>query len=179
MINVGIIYVLCVRINFSTIKYRMIVKNFLILSLGLPEQHYFDVSLLQGKTSVRKHSYAPVWNEQIVFTEMFPPLCQRIKIQLRDNDPVNNTVIGTHFIDLKTISNDGEKGKSSQELFVLLLQKKTDYILVNLVCLRLRIYAYLCFNSLVLTLHGGTQKSDKSNNLLIIERKTILFLFVC
>lgn len=69
-----------------------------------------DVSSLQGKTSVRKHSYAPVWNEQIVFTEMFPPLCQRIKIQLRDNDPVNNTVIGTHFIDLKTISNDGEKG---------------------------------------------------------------------
>ncbi|XP_022168096.1 otoferlin-like isoform X2 [Myzus persicae] len=64
---------------------------------------------LTGKTSVRKHSYSPVWNEQIVFSEMFPPLCQRIKIQLRDNDPVN-TIIGTHFIDLKTISNDGERG---------------------------------------------------------------------
>lgn len=95
-----------------------LLKIFLISSLGLPEQHYFDVSLLQGKTSVRKHSYAPVWNEQIVFTEMFPPLCQRIKIQLRDNDPVNNTVIGTHFIDLKTISNDGEKGTRSL-LFVV------------------------------------------------------------
>nr|CAD7397051.1 unnamed protein product [Timema cristinae] len=73
---------------------------------------YVQVSFagLTGKTSVKKHSYAPVWNEQLVFTEMFPPLCQRIKIQLRDNDPVNNTVIGTHFIDLKTISNDGEKG---------------------------------------------------------------------
>lgn len=67
---------------------------------------------LQGKTSVRKSSYAPVWNEQIVFSEMFPPLCQRIKLQLRDNDPVNNTVIGTHFLDLKTISNDGDKGES-------------------------------------------------------------------
>ncbi|VVC45932.1 Hypothetical protein CINCED_3A016890 [Cinara cedri] len=64
---------------------------------------------LTGKTSVRKHSYSPVWNEQIIFSEMFPPLCQRIKIQLRDNDPVN-TIIGTHFIDLKTISNDGERG---------------------------------------------------------------------
>ncbi|XP_026687986.1 otoferlin-like [Diaphorina citri] len=41
---------------------------------------------------------------------MFPPLCSRIKIQLRDNDPVNNTVIGTHYIDLKNISNDGDKG---------------------------------------------------------------------
>jgi len=80
----------------------------------------------KGKTSVKKNSYAPVWNEQLVFTEMFPPLCQRIKLQLRDNDPVNNTVIGTHFnpvnntvigthfIDLKNISNDGEKGEPPQ-----------------------------------------------------------------
>ena len=37
----------------------------------------------QGRTSVKKNSYNPVWNEQIVFTEMFPPLCQRIKIQGR------------------------------------------------------------------------------------------------
>lgn len=71
--------------------------------------HFF-----QGKTSVKKNSYAPVWNEQLVFTEMFPPLCQRIKLQLRDNNPVNNTVIGTHFIDLKNISNDGEKGEPPQ-----------------------------------------------------------------
>ncbi|KAI4500926.1 hypothetical protein M0802_004137 [Mischocyttarus mexicanus] len=64
---------------------------------------------LSGKTSVKRHSYAPIWNEQIVFTEMFPPLCQRIKIQLCDNDSVHATVIGTHFVDLKQISNDGEK----------------------------------------------------------------------
>nr|CAD7405425.1 unnamed protein product [Timema poppensis] len=76
---------------------------------------HFEI-IFQGKTSVKKHSYAPVWNEQLVFTEMFPPLCQRIKIQLRDNDPVNNTVIGTHFIDLKTISNDGEKGEPHQKV---------------------------------------------------------------
>nr|CAI5859408.1 unnamed protein product [Callosobruchus analis] len=74
---------------------------------------YVQVSFagLIGKTSVKKHSYAPVWNEQLVFSEMFPPLCQRIKIQLRDDDPVKPTVIGTHFVDLKTISNDGEKGE--------------------------------------------------------------------
>ncbi|XP_017891089.1 otoferlin-like isoform X4 [Ceratina calcarata] len=73
---------------------------------------YVQVSFagLTGKTSVKRHSYAPIWNEQIVFTEMFPPLCQRIKIQLCDNDPVHATVIGTHFVDLKQVSNDGEKG---------------------------------------------------------------------
>lgn len=51
-----------------------------------------------------------MWNEQIVFTEMFPPLCQRIKIQLRESDAVGDAVIGTHFLDLSTISNDGDKG---------------------------------------------------------------------
>lgn len=66
----------------------------------------------QGRTSIKKNSYAPVWNEQIVFTEMFPPLCQRIKIQLRESDAVGDTVIGTHFLDLSSISNDGDKGRN-------------------------------------------------------------------
>ncbi|XP_054723978.1 otoferlin-like [Uloborus diversus] len=73
---------------------------------------YVQVSFagLMGKTSVRKGTCCPTWNEQVVFTEMFPPLCQRLKIQLRDNDPVNDAVIGTHFLDLAKISNEGEKG---------------------------------------------------------------------
>lgn len=66
---------------------------------------------LQGKTSVQKSSYEPIWNEQIVFTELFPPLCKRIKVQIRDSDKVNDVAIGTHFIDLRKISNDGDKGK--------------------------------------------------------------------
>ncbi|XP_035279805.1 otoferlin isoform X6 [Anguilla anguilla] len=64
----------------------------------------------KGKTSVQKSSYEPVWNEQIVFTEMFPPLCKRMKIQIRDSDKVNDVAIGTHFIDLRKIANDGDKG---------------------------------------------------------------------
>ncbi|KAA8581929.1 hypothetical protein FQN60_008669, partial [Etheostoma spectabile] len=64
----------------------------------------------KGKTSVQKSCYEPIWNEQIVFTEMFPPLCKRMKIQLRDSDKVNDVAIGTHFLDLRTISNDGDKG---------------------------------------------------------------------
>ncbi|XP_055005471.1 LOW QUALITY PROTEIN: otoferlin [Boleophthalmus pectinirostris] len=65
---------------------------------------------LKGKTSVQKSSYEPIWNEQVVFTELFPPLCKRIKVQIRDSDKVNNVAIGTHFIDLRKISNDGDKG---------------------------------------------------------------------
>ncbi|XP_045490218.1 otoferlin-like [Pieris rapae] len=73
---------------------------------------YVQVSFagMTGKTSVQKNCSAPVWNEQIVFTEMFPPLCQRVKIQLRDNVAIHPSIIATHFIDLNTISHDGERG---------------------------------------------------------------------
>ncbi|XP_017538292.1 otoferlin isoform X4 [Pygocentrus nattereri] len=64
----------------------------------------------KGKTSVQKSSYEPIWNEQVIFTEMFPPLCKRMKVQIRDSDKVNDVAIGTHFIDLRKISNDGDKG---------------------------------------------------------------------
>uniref|UniRef100_A0A6Q2YPV7 C2 domain-containing protein n=1 Tax=Esox lucius TaxID=8010 RepID=A0A6Q2YPV7_ESOLU len=64
----------------------------------------------KGKTSVQKSSYEPIWNEQVVFTEMFPPLCKRMKVQIRDSDKVNDVAIGTHFIDLRKIANDGDKG---------------------------------------------------------------------
>ncbi|KTF86144.1 hypothetical protein cypCar_00025393, partial [Cyprinus carpio] len=65
---------------------------------------------VQGKTSIQKSSYEPIWNEQIVFTEQFPPLCRRMKVQIRDSDKVNDVAIGTHFIDLRKIANDGDKG---------------------------------------------------------------------
>lgn len=61
---------------------------------------------------MQKSSYEPLWNEQIIFTEMFPPLCKRIKVQIRDSDKVNDVAIGTHFIDLRKISNEGDKGKA-------------------------------------------------------------------
>ncbi|XP_029984050.1 otoferlin isoform X4 [Sphaeramia orbicularis] len=64
----------------------------------------------KGKTSVQKSSYEPIWNEQVVFTELFPPLCKRMKVQIRDSDKVNDVAIGTHFVDLRKISNDGDKG---------------------------------------------------------------------
>uniref|UniRef100_A0A8C8M285 Otoferlin n=1 Tax=Oncorhynchus tshawytscha TaxID=74940 RepID=A0A8C8M285_ONCTS len=71
---------------------------------------YVQVVFAGQRTSVQKSSYEPIWNEQVVFTEMFPPLCKRIKVQIRDSDKVNDVAIGTHFIDLRKIANDGDKG---------------------------------------------------------------------
>uniref|UniRef100_A0A7N8XFA5 Fer-1 like family member 6 n=1 Tax=Mastacembelus armatus TaxID=205130 RepID=A0A7N8XFA5_9TELE len=65
-----------------------------------------------GRTSTQKSTADPVWNEQIVFTEMFPPLCQRLKLQVWDEGSMNDVAIGTHYFDLKRISNeqDGDRG---------------------------------------------------------------------
>ncbi|EDM16216.1 rCG59426 [Rattus norvegicus] len=65
-----------------------------------------------GRTSVQKNCADPVWHEQVVFKEMFPPLCRRVKIQLWDEGSMNDVTLATHFIDLKKISNeqDGDKG---------------------------------------------------------------------
>lgn len=46
---------------------------------------------------------------------MFPPLCRRMKIQIRDSDKVNDVAMGTHFLDLRKISNDGDKGEFTDQ----------------------------------------------------------------
>ncbi|KAI5932249.1 Fer-1-like protein 6 [Manis javanica] len=65
-----------------------------------------------GRTTVQKNCADPVWHEQVVFKEMFPPLCRRVKIQVWDEGSMNDVALATHFIDLKRISNeqDGDKG---------------------------------------------------------------------
>uniref|UniRef100_A0A672YWU7 C2 domain-containing protein n=1 Tax=Sphaeramia orbicularis TaxID=375764 RepID=A0A672YWU7_9TELE len=65
-----------------------------------------------GRTSTQKSTADPVWNEQIIFTEMFPPLCQRMKIQIWDEGSMSDVAIGTHYFDLRRISNeqDGDRG---------------------------------------------------------------------
>uniref|UniRef100_A0A8C4XP85 Fer-1 like family member 6 n=1 Tax=Falco tinnunculus TaxID=100819 RepID=A0A8C4XP85_FALTI len=65
-----------------------------------------------GRTTVQKSCADPVWHEQIIFKEMFPPLCRRVKIQVWDEGSMNDVALATHFIDLKKISDeqDGDKG---------------------------------------------------------------------
>nr|XP_035132398.2 fer-1-like protein 6 isoform X2 [Callithrix jacchus] len=65
-----------------------------------------------GRTTVQKNCADPVWHEQVIFKEMFPPLCRRVKIQVWDEGSMNDIALATHFIDLKKISNEqeGDKG---------------------------------------------------------------------
>ncbi|XP_074657543.1 otoferlin-like [Tubulanus polymorphus] len=63
-----------------------------------------------AKTKVKKKTYKPEWNEKFTFREVFPPLCNRIKIQILDDDTVKNDIVATTFLPLNEISNSGEYG---------------------------------------------------------------------
>ena len=62
---------------------------------------------LEASTCVRCKSYDPEWTEEIVFCDIFPTLCRRVKIILMDKDTRGNETIATCWIDLSEISNDG------------------------------------------------------------------------
>jgi len=65
-----------------------------------------DIVVDKGKTSSIK-SYNPEWKEILLFTDMFPPLCNRFKIQLCDSDLTSDDVIATHFIQLAQVMDPG------------------------------------------------------------------------
>uniref|UniRef100_A0A3Q3GVR7 Fer-1-like protein 4 n=1 Tax=Kryptolebias marmoratus TaxID=37003 RepID=A0A3Q3GVR7_KRYMA len=58
----------------------------------------------QGETSVASATSCPVWNEEISFIEQFPPLAQRIKVQVLDDAKMGDVALATHFLDLQQIS---------------------------------------------------------------------------
>uniref|UniRef100_A0A3B5ASK2 Fer-1-like protein 4 n=1 Tax=Stegastes partitus TaxID=144197 RepID=A0A3B5ASK2_9TELE len=64
----------------------------------------------QGETSVANATSSPVWNEEISFIEQFPPLAQRIKVQILDDAKMGDIALATHFLDLQQISDPTRNG---------------------------------------------------------------------
>nr|XP_057911615.1 fer-1-like protein 4 isoform X1 [Doryrhamphus excisus] len=64
----------------------------------------------QGETSVASATSWPVWNEEISFIEQFPPLAQRIRVQVLDDTKMGDIALATHFLDLKQISDPTRNG---------------------------------------------------------------------
>lgn len=55
-------------------------------------------------------SSSPVWNEEISFIEQFPPLAQRIRVQILDDAKMGDVILATHFLDLQQISDPTRNG---------------------------------------------------------------------
>jgi hypothetical protein len=66
----------------------------------------------QGKTTVKKNK-SPIWNEELVFYDSYPPLWQRMRVQLRNSLTVGSSLIAAHVLDLSTISSPGEMPRDS------------------------------------------------------------------
>ncbi|XP_056293793.1 fer-1-like protein 4 [Pseudoliparis swirei] len=64
----------------------------------------------QGETSVASATNYPVWNEEISFIEQFPPLAQRIRIQVLDDAKMGDIALATHYLDLQQISDHTRNG---------------------------------------------------------------------
>ncbi|XP_029006107.1 fer-1-like protein 4 [Betta splendens] len=64
----------------------------------------------QGETSVASATNCPVWNEEISFIEQFPPLAQRIRVQVLDDAKMGDIALATHFLDLQQISDPTRNG---------------------------------------------------------------------
>ncbi|KAK9679677.1 C2 domain [Popillia japonica] len=58
-------------------------------------------------TTIQKYTSTPVWNEILTIAELFPPLCQRIKVVLKISNSSLRTV---KYINLHSIANDQEDG---------------------------------------------------------------------
>ncbi|KAL1517880.1 hypothetical protein ABEB36_001586 [Hypothenemus hampei] len=60
-------------------------------------------------TTMRKTTQDPVFNERLTITDLFPPLCQRVKIEVC-LDGFRKSILAVHFLNLKHISNDAVEG---------------------------------------------------------------------
>ncbi|XP_044010396.1 otoferlin [Aphidius gifuensis] len=74
---------------------------------------YIQISFagMKGETSLRKCTFTPRFNENIIFKEMFPSLSNRVRIAVKDKiSGCNSTIIATHLLNLTSLSYSSENG---------------------------------------------------------------------
>ncbi|EZA54735.1 Otoferlin [Ooceraea biroi] len=74
---------------------------------------YVQISFagMKGSTSEAWQTYSPKFHEGVVFKEMFPVLCRRVRISIKHRiDSCRTCVLAVHILDMTKISNSGEHG---------------------------------------------------------------------
>ncbi|EFN60493.1 Fer-1-like protein 4 [Camponotus floridanus] len=74
---------------------------------------YVQISFagMKGSTSEEWQTYSPKFHEGIIFKEMFPVLCHRVRIAIKHRiDSCRTCVVAVHILDMTKISNSGEYG---------------------------------------------------------------------
>ncbi|KAH9524694.1 hypothetical protein Btru_027538 [Bulinus truncatus] len=88
-----------------------------VLRIGEEQKELVDPFFIfgfAGKEVKSKVMYAndhPDWFQDLRIGLQFPSMCERIKLQIRDWDRLNqDDIVGTHFIPISLISSSGEQG---------------------------------------------------------------------
>nr|XP_012151304.1 PREDICTED: otoferlin-like [Megachile rotundata] len=74
---------------------------------------YVQISFagMKGRTSEEWQTYAPRFNEKITFKEMFPSLCQRVRIAIKHRvNSCRTCVVASYILNMSHISHSGEYG---------------------------------------------------------------------
>ncbi|XP_011877854.1 PREDICTED: otoferlin-like [Vollenhovia emeryi] len=74
---------------------------------------YVQISFagMKGSTSEAWQTYSPKFYEAIIFKEMFPVLCHRVRITIKHRiDSCRTCIVAVHILDTTKISNSGEYG---------------------------------------------------------------------
>lgn len=98
---------------------------------------------IQGETSVASATSCPVWNEEISFIEQFPPLAQRIRVQILDDAKMGDIALATHFLDLQQISDHTRNGTTCS---LHILQHTIIVFLSNAFIYKFQEYIWSCFS---------------------------------
>lgn len=112
-------------------------KRIHIIRFGMRSSYSLKCFPLSVRESRLGFGVKGIWNARtgIFISILFCLFCCsiHIKVQLRDADPVKPSIIGTHYIDLKQISNDGEKGflPTFGPSFIHLYGSTRDYSLLD------------------------------------------------
>ncbi|XP_025075892.1 otoferlin-like [Pogonomyrmex barbatus] len=91
---------------------------------------YVQISFagMKGSTSEAWQTYSPKFREAIIFKEMFPVLCHRVRIAIKHRiDSCRTCIIAVYILNITKISNSGEYGNIAKRN----LWSTEEYLLVG------------------------------------------------
>ncbi|CAG9864670.1 unnamed protein product [Phyllotreta striolata] len=94
-------------INFIQENTELTEKTKLLGPTTFVEITFAGVSV---RTSTKKNTSSPQFNEKLTIIDLFPPLCQTIKIDVCYGDTIRKLVHSEKLINLRQISNDHDEG---------------------------------------------------------------------
>lgn len=103
-----------VQISFAGMKVNRILNHTLYLYFPFSSKRYNYpvIVVFQQTTREEWQTYRPHFNQKIIFNEMFPSLCQRVRIAIKHRvNTCRTCVVASYILNLAKIFHSGKYGK--------------------------------------------------------------------